>query len=98
FNQDLGTMQTGITKTAATGTQFSLFNNIQYDNENTLGRILPHDWSTNVEAAVRQPLLQGAGVLFNRIAGPQNPFQGTTGTSPIQFNGVMLARINTDIT
>ncbi len=38
---------------------------------------------------MRQPLLRGAGVQFNRIAGP--------GAQPGLYNGVMLARINTDI-
>ena len=38
---------------------------------------------------MRQPLLRGAGVQFNRIAGP--------GAQPGVYNGVMLARINTDI-
>jgi len=33
-------------------------------------------------------------VQFNRIAGPQNPF---TGVGTPQFDGVLLARINTDI-
>ena len=46
-------------------------------------------WDTNIEAEVRQPLLQGAGVLYNRIAGPN----GTIG----QANGVLIARVNTDI-
>ena len=39
-------------------------------------------------AEVRQPLLQGAGTQFNRIAGPAQVGQ---------YNGVMIARINTDI-
>ena len=43
----------------------------------------------NLQAEWRQPLLQGAGVQFNRIAGP--------GATPGNYNGVMLARINTDI-
>ena len=44
-----------------------------------------------MEAAFSQPLLQGAGVTFNRIAGP--------GATPGFFtgNGVLIARINTDI-
>ena len=34
--------------------------------------LFPSVWNTNVEASFRQPLLQGAGVRFNRIAGPGN--------------------------
>ena len=50
---------------------------------------IPANWTTNFQAEMRQPLLRGAGVQFNRIAGP--------GAQPGLYNGVMLARINTDI-
>ena len=63
-------------------------NTIGYDFENSLAAF-PSDWTTNFQVQVRQPLLQGAGVEFNRIAGPN----GTPGV----YNGVVLARINTDI-
>ena len=42
-----------------------------------------------MEAEFRQPLLQGAGTRFNRIAGPNN--------SAGVYNGVSIARTNTDI-
>ena len=42
-----------------------------------------------MEGEFRQPLLQGAGVDFNRIAGPDG--------RPGAMNGVLLARINSDI-
>jgi hypothetical protein len=42
-----------------------------------------------LEAEMRQPLLQGAGAQFNRIAGP--------GAVPGAYNGVLIARTNTDI-
>jgi outer membrane protein TolC len=46
-------------------------------------------WGTTSELEFRQPLLQGAGVDFNRIAGPN----GTPG-----FNrGVLIARLNLDV-
>jgi outer membrane protein TolC len=41
------------------------------------------------EAAIRQPLLQGAGIAFNRIAGPD--------ARPGSYNGVLIGRINTDV-
>ncbi len=61
------------------------------------------------QAEIRHPLLQGAGLAFNRIAGPNSNagiFAGQTTNGPIQnpnslpgtYNGVVLARINTDIT
>jgi outer membrane protein TolC len=52
-------------------------------------RLYASDWNVNLEAEFRQPLLQGAGTQFNRIAGP--------GASPGSNNGVIIARINSDI-
>ncbi len=46
-------------------------------------------FDTAIQGEVRQPLLQGAGVEFNRIAGP--------GAKPGVYNGVLVARIRTDI-
>ncbi len=90
FLQDTGTFQTKVQKTAATGATWSLSHNVVYDFEpNTSSRIYDTDWNVNLAAEVRQPLLQGSGVQFNRIAGP--------GATPGVYGGVMLARINSDI-
>lgn len=86
---DLGTFQAKVSKIAASGGQFSLTHNVAYDLSNRPSRAWPSDWNVNLAAEVRQPLLQGAGTQFNRIAGP--------GATPGNFNGVVLARINTDI-
>ncbi len=86
---DLGTFQAKVSKIAASGGQFSLAHNVAYDLSNRPSRAWPSDWNVNLAAEVRQPLLQGAGTQFNRIAGP--------GATPGNYNGVMLARINTDI-
>ena len=86
---DAGVFQAKVSKVAATGAQFSLEHNAAYSMNNQPSRAWPSDWNVNLVAEVRQPLLQGAGVQFNRIAGP--------GATPGAFNGVMLARINTDI-
>ena len=59
-----------------------------YDMENTQAAV-PVRLDDNFQLQVRQPLLQGAGVEYNRIAGPQ--------AIPGFNQGVMLARINTDI-
>ena len=88
-NDDLGTFQAKLSKIAATGGQFSLAHNVAYDLSNRPSRAWPSDWNVNLAAEVRQPLLQGAGTQFNRIAGP--------GATPGNYNGVMIARINTDI-
>lgn len=96
FAQDQGNFNVGLTKTAATGTTFSLRNNIIYDQNNNGSRIQPSDWVTNIEAGFSQPLLQGAGVQYNRIAGPRS-FQEYDGGFADQFDGVMIARIRYDI-
>jgi hypothetical protein len=89
LQQDLLTAQSSLTKTAATGTQFIVRHNTNYDANNAPGNLFPSAWDTNVEAEFRHPLLQGSGTEFNRIAGPG----GQLGL----FNGVVLARMNTDI-
>ncbi|NLE39461.1 MAG: TolC family protein, partial [Pirellulaceae bacterium] len=63
--------------------------NAYYNNSNSPTREFPSDWNTDVTAEFRQPLFQGAGVQFNRIAGP--------GAIPGYNNGVIIARIQTDI-
>lgn len=88
FQQDLGTFQAQLMKTAATGGTWALRHNVVYD-QSTGPRLFPSDWTVNIEAEFRQPLLQGAGTQFNRIAGP--------GATPGVVNGVVIARINTDI-
>ena len=91
FEQDLGQGTVELSKTAATGGQWFLCNNTTYEYNNNPTRRFPSDWNTNIEAEFRQPLLQGAGVQFNRIAGPS--------AQPGLFltNGVLLARINVDV-
>jgi outer membrane protein TolC len=94
--QDQGNYSVGVNKTAATGTQFGIRNNTIYDFNNNGSRISPDDWFTNIEASFSQPLLQGAGVQYNRIAGPQS-FQQANGGVPNQIDGVIIARIRYDI-
>ena len=90
LRQDLHLYQAQISKRSASGTDFTLRHNVQYDFNNAPGNNSPHlPWDVNVEAEVRQPLLQGAGVEFNRIAGPDS--------EPGRARGVLIARINTDI-
>ncbi len=86
---DLGTFQARLQKTAATGGTFGLTHTIAYAKTNNPTQLYTADWNVKLVADIRQPLLQGAGTQFNRIAGP--------GATPGVLNGVMLARINTDI-
>ena len=90
LTQDLHAYSAGITKRTAVGTNFALRHNVYYDFNNQPGNDDPNrPWDVNLEAEVRQPLLRGAGAEFNRIAGPN----GTPG----QFRGVLLGRLNTDV-
>lgn len=86
---DAGNFSAELRKTAATGGTWSIRHNVIYSLEKDVNRIFLSDWATNVEAEFRQPLLQGAGVMFNRIAGP--------GAIPGFNNGVMIARLRTDV-
>ncbi|REJ70630.1 MAG: TolC family protein [Planctomycetota bacterium] len=95
LNQDAASFQAEISKTSAYGGTFAVRNVTTYDQTFPLGvRALPSVWTTDFEFSARQPFLQGFGAQYNRIAGPFNPFTGV-GTSTI--DGVVLARIDTDI-
>ncbi|MGY8770358.1 MAG: TolC family protein [Pirellulales bacterium] len=93
YKQDFHNYEVSLTKQSATGGIFTLRNVTEYDNNNqtstNLSPSFGHSWDTYVDAELRQPLLQGAGVLFNRIAGPDS--------EPGYINGVLIARTRTDI-
>ncbi len=89
FRQDLINFQTQISKVAATGTRMSLRGISIYDFNNASFNRFPSVWDSLVEAEFRQPLWQGAGARFNRLAGPNSV--------PGFYNGVLIARVNTDI-
>jgi outer membrane protein TolC len=80
---------TQLQKINATGGTTTVRHNVQYAMSNQLFQQFPSDWNVNIEIEARQPLLRNGGVQFNRIAGP--------GAQPGQYNGVMLARLNTDV-
>jgi outer membrane protein TolC len=90
LDQDTASFGTELRKTTATGGVLSVSSTSVYDFErfNALRRV-PGDWTTALHAQIDQPLLQGAGVEFNRIAGP--------GAIPGFNQGVVIARLNTDI-
>jgi hypothetical protein len=87
--QEVANFQAAIQKTYMTGGTWSLTNNIDYLQSNNPVQLFNSAYTVNFEAAVRQPLLQGAGVQFNEIAGPQ--------AIPGFYNGVRIARLRTDI-
>jgi outer membrane protein TolC len=92
--QDLGQFNTTLSKRLATGARVAVAANSIYEFSNSGLRELPSDWNQNFELQVSQPLLQGGGLFYNRIAGPFDPFNGAG--SP-QVDGVLIARIRTDI-
>lgn len=90
--QDLGSYNVELRKRAATGTQMSVRHVTDYDYNNFVGNRFGSpsgSWTTFLDFEVRQPLWQGAGSEFNRIAGPN----GVAGA----FNGVLLARVRSDV-
>ncbi|MEX2115054.1 MAG: TolC family protein [Pirellulales bacterium] len=89
FEQDLDNFVTELSKQTATGAAFAVRQHIDYDDNNALANVFRSYYNVNYETEFRQPLLQGAGVEFNRIAGPR--------ATPGQINGVVIARINNDV-
>ena len=88
LEQNSSVWQTQLAKRGVAGTEMSLRNILEFDSNNAPGNLFNSAWTTKLEAEIRQPLLQGAGMQFNRIAGP--------GQTPGSYNGVMIARLNTD--
>jgi outer membrane protein TolC len=89
FQQDLDNYVTELSKTTATGAIFALRQHIDYDANNAPANLFHSYYNVNFEGEFRQPLLQGGGVEFNRIAGPN--------ATPGVINGVVIARINNDV-
>lgn len=92
FQQDLGFYNLELSKRTAFGTNLAIRNVIDYDSNNAPppGNNVPAlPWVDRLEFEVRQPLLRGAGVVANRIAGVSDV--------PGVYNGVLIARIKTDL-
>ncbi|MEO1529572.1 MAG: TolC family protein [Planctomycetota bacterium] len=81
-----------LSKSTATGATFSLRHVVNYDRPDQI-RTIASDFTGWVEAEWRQPLMQGAGLKFNRIVGV-SPFGGP---QVGQYNGVLIGRITEDI-
>ena len=86
------TINSQMSKTAATGTQFVVGQQLDYLNSDAPFNLFPSIYTGALRASIRHPLLQGSGVEFNRIAGPSNSVDLSI------TRGVVLARINGDIT
>ncbi len=89
FKQDLHEYEVELSKLTATGSQLALRSVSLHNANNAPGNIFRSAWDTYLEGEIRKPLLQVGGLQFNRIAGP--------GSSPGNYNGVLLAKVNADI-
>ena len=90
FKQDTHDYVLQMSKYTATGAQLAIRSVTDYDANNATGNITPGAWQTQFQAEMRQPLMQGGGLTFNRIAGP--------GAVPGNYNGVLIAKVNNDLT
>ena len=88
LQSDTGTLQGQISKITPNGTRLSLQNINDYAGNNSPANLFRSAWETTWQGEVRQPLLRGAGLDVNRIAGPN--------AAPGQYQGVLIARLNTD--
>lgn len=89
FTQDLHDYQVELSKRVANGSLLAIRGVSNYDANNAPANTFRSSWDTWLEGEIRQPLLQGGGLEFNRIAGP--------GSSPGIYNGVLIAKVNSDI-
>lgn len=89
FRQDLNDYQLELSKRTATGSLLSFRGVNNFDSNNAPANTFYSSWNSWVEGELRQPLLQGAGTEFNRIAGP--------GATPGVYNGILIAKANADI-
>ena len=83
------TFNAGVAKTTATGATFTMQHIVNYTRNNQPFRAFRSAFDGWLQAEWRQPLAQGAGTNFNRIAGPN--------AVPGQYNGVLIARVNEDV-
>ncbi|MEZ6059006.1 MAG: TolC family protein [Planctomycetaceae bacterium] len=89
FSQDLNDYQIELSKLTATGSRVALRGVANYDANNAPANTFASAWQSWLEGEIRQPLLQGGGLEFNRIAGP--------GGTPGIYNGILIAKVNNDV-
>lgn len=92
FQQDLMNTAVELRKRTAMGSTFAMRHLVNSDYNNNVGNRFGNpsgEFGALLESEIRQPLLQGSGAQFNRIAGPDG--------QPGAFNGVLLARVRTDV-
>ena len=93
-NNDTGSFTSSLSKTLATGGNFSVNHNWNYLSTNSPFVPISSNYTGTLQAVFTQPLWAGAGVEYTRVAAPVRPgFGSITGVS----QGVSIARINGDI-
>ncbi len=92
---DSGAWNTSLQKVMANGGAFEVSQNWSYNSANQFFQLFPSNYRGALRADYRQPLWAGAGVDYTRTAGPI--LRSIPGIS-ITDGGVVIARINTDIT
>ena len=93
-NNDTGSFTSGLSKSLATGGNFTVNHNWNYQSTNSPFVNYSNTYTGILQAQFTQPLWAGAGVEYNRTAGPPRAgFGSITGVS----QGIAIARINTDI-
>lgn len=90
YSQDLHEYKAELSKRTASGSLLVFRTISDMDDNNAPGNLFPSAWNFYTEGEARQPLLQGGGLQYNRIAGPSG--------LPGLYNGILIARVNTDIT
>ena len=89
FEQQWDDYQLELSKKTAAGSQLAIRGVSDSDINNAPANQFYSSWNSWVEGELRQPLLQGGGMEFNRIAGP--------GSTPGIYNGILIAKVNSDI-
>jgi hypothetical protein len=89
FQQQWDDYQIELSKKTAAGSQMAIRGVSDSDINNAPANQFVSSWNSWVEGELRQPLLQGGGMEFNRIAGP--------GSTPGIYNGILIAKVNSDI-
>lgn len=84
-----GTFSLGVGKIAATGTEVRADYTTNYLSSNWPFNRVPSIFETVAGISVKHPLMQGGGIEFNRIAGPNG--------APGNMRGIMIARVLNDV-
>lgn len=90
---ETGQWQTRLEKSLVNSGTVAVEHDWNYSQNNNT-RMFPSAYTGFLQAEYRQPLLQGAGSEFTRIAGPLA--QGVRGVSGVS-QGLLISRINSDI-